>query len=582
MFPVVLKDVLIDKTTITTYIKEQQWDKVIDNLKPGIESHNEPLDIDPYVWLGLAYRKKDELDQAQAVLENGREKFPEDSRIYFQLAELAMSKKDWSKAVFMWEEAMNLTKNKSARLYIRLGAAYQYLGQFSESEKILEEGLLLYPDNRDLLISLAKVSEAKFDWLQAKERWDNVYQGQVGETDFEVELALSIVNQIIGDSKQSQKHLQTCLENHSKELAKNYKSGYKKVVLFNNNETRIEFYKKLSICEDVVITFDSRHMHWAEQPFGYRFLTKYDVDIIAVRKRNANLVHQDLTIEEFENVVKVIVGNYKKRIAYGFSLGAYSVLYYCLNLQCEMLSLSPRNRFHPIFGTDNKKGTIEFHHNLFYSYNEKLSPIIVYDPKNNYDKRYIETELKVKFPNARLLKTPYSGHETANYLLEVGALKDLVTKVLTGQEVSLNYDRDKRKFSFHYLMTITEICLERNKNKWALKISQEAEGIAPKATKGDKLSPKAAKVRRMRIQALWRLGETQQAHTLAEDTLKNVPKKKQIEVYLLLIDLHMMDKNLLEANEIVKSISHLYEDSNRFLDKKKQIADLLLMSSYAD
>src|SRR5699024_8710877 len=154
-------------------------------------------------------------------------------------------------------------------------------------------------------------------------------------------------------------------------------------------------------------TFDSINMEWDKQPFGFSLLKKKNIDIIAVRKRKKQTYQQDLTQEDFYNTVYKLMYFYTDKIAYGFSLGAYSALYYTSLLNCRILSLAPRLSIHPRYGRKNYISKYEFKHNLSIGYNDSISHVIVYDPKNKIDNNFVTREVMESFPNAHLVKIPY-------------------------------------------------------------------------------------------------------------------------------------------------------------------------------
>jgi hypothetical protein len=185
-------------------------------------------------------------------------------------------------------------------------------------------------------------------------------------------------------------------------------------------------------------------------------------DVIAVRKRTTTSYHQDLSREDFYNAISSLVNGYKRKVAYGSSLGAYCAIYYGSRIEnCQILSLAPRNSAHPYYGLKLKEKVL-FRHSLTQPYSPHLSPIISYDPKDQIDNTYVKGDVIDAFPNAHYIECPYAGHTTIRYFLEMGVLKDLVISVIHGHEVPTIH-KHLRSRSPQFLVGLGNACLERNK-----------------------------------------------------------------------------------------------------------------------
>src|SRR5699024_1992289 len=114
--------------------------------------------------------------------------------------------------------------------------------------------------------------------------------------------------------------------------------------------------------------------------------------------RRKKTYQQDLTQEDFNHTLNKLVQGYEDKIAYGHSLGGYLSLYYASNLNCRILSLAPRLSIHPKFGRKSFVNEYPFNHNESNNYNDKISPIVVYDPKSPVDNKYVNEEVLKKFP----------------------------------------------------------------------------------------------------------------------------------------------------------------------------------------
>src|SRR5699024_955617 len=200
----------------------------------------------------------------------------------------------------------------------------------------------------------------------------------------------------------------------------------------------------------VIVTFDAINMVWEGPSFGFRLLSKEDLDIIAIRKRTEQTYQQDLSQEDFVRVVKPLLNGYKDKMSYGFSLGAYQTLYYSSLLNCRILAMAPRLSIHPTYGRRKIIPKFKMLQNEEMPKNNTIKPIIVYDPKNALDNKYIMEGILPYFPNTQLIELPYAGHSIAPYLKDTGQLKDFVYKFING-ETPVFERRNKHKSPQYYI-----------------------------------------------------------------------------------------------------------------------------------
>lgn len=540
-------------------LSTKDWDKAIKSLNTILKKYEKDATAEIYAKLGKAYRKNGQLEEADKILDHGLNRFSENVKIKAELAEVAMADKDWVEAGYLWDEIIEETKGPiSAKTYLRAGVTYRKLENLERAESILQQGSKEHPEDYKIGTSLAEIAMQKNEWKTAVERWQLVCDIRKDQTPAQVHFELGIAHQLLGDYIKSDAHFKECLDERSEELKAIYNEGYRKVVLFDNGDTRIEFYKITNKTNTVCITFDSINMTWNSDPFGFGFLMKQNVDIMAIRRRTTNNYHQDLSLEEFVGAVDVPSKHYGRKVAYGFSLGAYCALYYGSSLNCEILSLSPRNSAHPKYG-DKLKVDIEFTHHLSHPYNANIAPVIAYDPKDRIDNTYIEKELKKSYPHAKFIKTYYAGHRTAPYFLQIGVLKDLVIRSLRGEEIPV-YDRKLRWKSHQYLRVLGNACLKRNKNRWGLYFGERALELAPKDPRANLL----------KIKALERLGHTHEAVTFAENAVKLAPKN--VKLRLILIDLYLKTGELEKAKKATDRALRRFKESRDLKLKKKKVA----------
>ena len=349
---------------------------------------------------------------------------------------------------------------------------------------ILYDGLRFHPRNYTINSMSADLLRENKDWDELIFRLEVLSKCKKPKADLEIYIEMSMVYLVTGQNKKAENTFDYLLEEYSDEI-ENDELGYRKLILFDNGESRIEFYKKLERTESIMITFDAINMVWDKPSFAFRLLIKENLDIIAIRKRRARTYQQDLHQTDFINAVQPLVSGYKDKMAYGFSLGAYHTLYFASLLDCRILSISPRLSIHPEFGRTKVIPKHKMEHNISLPTNKNISPIIVYDPKNALDKNYIENGVLSSFPNAKLVTIPYVGHGLAPQLLKMGMLKQFVWSYLN-RELPV-YDRKAKVKSDTYLANLGKECFKRNKFKWALDLANKSLELLPDDKNGIKL-----------------------------------------------------------------------------------------------
>lgn len=241
-------------------------------------------------------------------------------------------------------------------------------------------------------------------------------------------------------------------------------------------------------------------------------------------------------------------------------MGGYSALYYCSNIDCEIIALSPRNPAHPIYGEKKFKGTVSFNHNLSNPYNPNISPIIVYDPKDKIEGKYVKNELIKSFPNSSFLTLPYVGHSTAKFLLDIGFLKNMVLKVLKGNRF-LFYDRNKRFKSSIYLRNLGRECLRRNKINWALSLANRAIEKS--------LDDHNAYI--LKIDTLMEMNKYEEAVSIAENAVFLFNNNEKIR--LLLIELYCRTQNIDKAKGAIENSLRNLKNPEKFIEKVNKISN---------
>lgn len=494
--------------------------------------------------------------QAQFVLEQGLRSYPNSIELLNMVSELYIQAKKWRNVTVTLSKLFLLDKyTPTVEDFINLSHAY-YKENDDKAEYLIQQGIKEYSGSSKLLLSYIHLS------IQLK-KWKNAsYLIRFLSDHFDIEYSnthnklFGMVHQVLGDKEKADIFFDYVLKNNQS-IPKESVS-HKKITLFDNGESRIDFYKRNTKTNKVIITFDSLNMTWDKPSFGFKLLSEQNVDIIAVQKRQKKTYHQDMSLDNFLDTVEKLVSLYKTRISYGFSLGAYSVIYYTGALDCTILSLAPRLSIHPVYGKKAEIGETPFHHNLSLRKNEHVKPIIVYDPKDKIDYLFIKNEVLKAYPQAHLVKIPYGGHSMGPHLLRMGLLKEFILTVIEDDQIPV-YNRKRKTKSANYYRLLGRECFRRKKVRWAKELSDCAYELLPE----DPL------VVKLKVDILLENEQYEEAEYYMHMALKD--KAKRLSYRMTLIDIYILQGNLLKAEEELEYSAVLLGEQEQIVAKRIKI-----------
>lgn len=412
----------------------------------------------------LKYLRKNEKN----LLEKANLEYPNNLEIIYLNIKYQQANENWLEAYKYFEKYKIMNGNMDINDKLQLLYCYLKVNQTLKFENLQDS--LMNDFNDDVSTMFIQTIMDYKDWSLGI-KYIETYLLKEEKTTIEQEILLFMFYGAIGEKSKSINILNRIIQ--KKKIINNKEENkFQKLILYDNGETRIELYKKLMNTDKIIVTFDAINMEWDGPSFAFKLLQNSDMDIVAIRKRKAKTYQQDLQQEDFLRVVKPIVNNYQEKLSYGFSLGAYNALYFASILDCRILALSPRLSIHPVFGQTKLKSKNKMKQNLCMPKNREIEPVIVYDPKNNLDNKYINEGILPFFPNARLIKMPYCGHGVAPQLLNMGELKEFVNTFLEGK--TPKYNRKLRVKSDAYFRNLSKKCYNHNKIKWALNLVNES------------------------------------------------------------------------------------------------------------
>lgn len=527
----------------------KHWNKVFKSKK------NELLKKEDYLLASDVYKNKKDKTQFINFINKSTKVIKEDMDIKEIKIKFLFELSKFNEITKIIESTYATIIDMPINIRILLAKSYRNRQLYEKADYLLRESLKNDKENSEIALQYAEVAVEQKKWRQAIERYE--YAGRLldKEVKFEIYVKIAMIYKVVGEHLHAKNILENAPESIKEDLL-----GHELITLFDNGKSRIEYYKQKKQTDKVVIVFDSLHMDWKGEPFGFKLLSRQNIDIIAVRKKYKGTYQQDLSQGDFIHTLEKLVDGYEDKIAYGHSLGGYLSLYYASNLNCRILSLAPRLSIHPKFGRENFIEQFEFNHNQSNKYNNSIRPIVVYDPKSKVDNKYVTEEVLVQFPNAKLVKMPYGGHGIARHLLRMGVLKDFILNVIDGENPT--YNRSLKCKSANYYRLLGRECLKRNKMIWASKMAKKAVELLP----NDRY------VIKFQLDVFRNMEQYDKAITFMKDSIKLAPKNLHVRIFL--IDLYIEIKNYYQAEFELNKVIQLL-GAQKALEEKLDIIDTL-------
>jgi hypothetical protein len=244
----------------------------------------------------------------------------------------------------------------------------------------------------------------------------------------------------------------------------------------------------------LVITFEagvkarySKKKLLSRPSFGRSFLTKIGCDVLSFSRRNPRW-YQDLSLEQFGNIVEEIAKSYQRVYLYGSSGGAYAALYFSKCNDFIPIAISPRMSIHPEFGSPKYLGAAEFLHEPIESWSiPEKSGAVIYDPHDQMDNKYVREVLKRAFPNIQYIKVPHSGHPSGLVMTKSGQLQQLVRSYIKDEPVQFEGLTREAKRTRFYLFNLARFAAKKLRYRAALrllKMSEQMPEMGKKASAG--------------------------------------------------------------------------------------------------
>ncbi|ABG51494.1 Tetratricopeptide TPR_2 [Trichodesmium erythraeum IMS101] len=142
-----------------------------------------PENIDFQVQKGNALINLSRFDEAEAVFQQLKEKYPNRPHGYERYAALTQSLGDWELALKRWSEAV-FKFPENIDFQVQKANALINLSRFDEAEAVFQQLIEKYPNQPDGYERCAALTQSLGDWELALERWENAIAKFPGHFNF--------------------------------------------------------------------------------------------------------------------------------------------------------------------------------------------------------------------------------------------------------------------------------------------------------------------------------------------------------------------------------------------------------------
>jgi tetratricopeptide (TPR) repeat protein len=132
-----------------------------------------PNKSEEYVAMARLFWGARRYDDAEGVLTEAAERFPDTADALIGLSSLAAERGKWDLALQRWENVRRLFPNSSAG-FLGVSVALLNLKRWADAERVLAEARLLFPTESGIAIKHAAQATRRCDWATALERWERV------------------------------------------------------------------------------------------------------------------------------------------------------------------------------------------------------------------------------------------------------------------------------------------------------------------------------------------------------------------------------------------------------------------------
>jgi hypothetical protein len=202
--------------------------------------------------------------------------------------------------------------------------------------------------------------------------------------------------------------------------------------------------------DKIVVTFQPfMAAGFDKRGFGEDFFPPRGYDVLCFKPRDDSW-YQDLLADDLRDEGFAFLKDYRERIGYGSSMGAYGVLYLSDALGLDrVIAVSPQYSIdRNVAPFENRwqslAADIRFVHRWSHA-PYRARTVTIYDPFDNADARHVEF-LRAKFPNGVDIALPFTGHPSLSALVESGQISSIIESLISGAPVDVrSIKREIRK-----------------------------------------------------------------------------------------------------------------------------------------
>lgn len=220
------------------------------------------------------------------------------------------------------------------------------------------------------------------------------------------------------------------VSNYFLPLNEGYREIYSKVLLESPNVLITSYDQGSDI---TFITFNGTRTTKKTKSFGLNFVLEQGWNCICVHQDNDSQ-YQDLSLELFYEAVKDYIID-QKVFTYGVSLGGYCAIYYGGIINAKIIVGSPKNSAHPEYLHERFEKLSFRHKNIIETPKSQQELVILYDPFQLEDVKFIGNEILPHYSEAILIPLLKAGHRVFEPLARKRLLKNYIRLLVSSSDI---------------------------------------------------------------------------------------------------------------------------------------------------
>ena len=129
----------------------------------------------PYINGAMALRESRRYDEADALLEEARARFPNDLETAIEFARVPQVQRNWSEAARRWGTVVERFPGHVVG-YVGAAAALRELGEFQRAGAILVVAQKEFPGDPEAAVQYATLASSRREWNEALRRWQSIVE----------------------------------------------------------------------------------------------------------------------------------------------------------------------------------------------------------------------------------------------------------------------------------------------------------------------------------------------------------------------------------------------------------------------